>query len=110
MSSRSVRWPSSRTIDSIQKKDANRRPACDRLDAVERGRRVEDHVAGGQLDLMLAIAVLDDQLAAVIVVGLGQEERRRQVGPDPPAAIGQEADGIVDMVAEAMALGARRSG
>ena len=59
----------------------------------------------GELDLMRAVAVLDHQLAAVIVVGLRQEERRRQVGADPPAAIGQEADRIVDMVAEAMCLG-----
>ena len=51
MSSSRVRCQSSRTIDSIQKKDASRDAARDRLDPVERGRGIEDHVPGRSLTL-----------------------------------------------------------
>ena len=103
MSSSKVRCASSRTIDSIQKKLASRAAARDRLDAVERGRGVEDHVPRLELDAVRAVAVLDHQLAAVIIGGIAEEERRRDVGADPPAA-GQGAKRIVDMLAEAVAV------
>ena len=107
MSSSRVRWPSSRTMLSIQKKEASRSPRVTGSTRCRLVRRIEDHVAGRQLDRMGAVSVLDDQLAAVIVLGIGQEEGRRQVGADPAGAAGQEADRIVDMIAERMSLGWR---
>ena len=52
--------------------------------------------------------ILDHQLAAVIVVGLVEEERRRQIAAQPEIAAALDAHRIVDMRAER--LRRRRSG
>ena len=44
------------------------------------GRRgIADHAAGGQLEGLLAGGVLDDQLAAVVGLRIGEEQRERHV-------------------------------
>ena len=58
---------------------------------------------GGQLQAGRFAKAFDDQPAAVIAVGVGEEERRRQVAPDPEIAAAAHADCIVDMVAEIFA-------
>ena len=76
-------------LDPEERRDA--RPAGDRLDTVQRGRGIENHVAGRQLDRMRAVGVLDDQFAAVIIVGIRQEQGRRKVGADTARAIRQDS-------------------
>ena len=70
---------------STQKKLAMRDAAGHRLDPVHAGARVEHHVAGRQLDALRAVGVLDHQLAAVVFVGLGEEQRAADVGAHPLA-------------------------
>ena len=53
---------------------------------------------------MFAIGVLDDQLAAVVAVRLGQEQRGRQVGADAGRRAGRIADGVVHVQAEGLAF------
>ncbi|MNS84811.1 hypothetical protein D3C72_1186490 [compost metagenome] len=60
--------------------------------------RIEDQVAGRQLDRLGAVHLFDDQFAAVIVLGLGQEEGGGQVAAD--AEVSPLADGVVDVDAE----------
>jgi hypothetical protein len=55
---------------------------------VQTGSRIKHEVAGGQLDFVGAVEVLDHQFAAVIFVRLGQKQRDRQIGPD---ALAREA-------------------
>ena len=43
-------------------------------------------MSGRQLDVMGTIEILYDELAAVILLRLGQEQGYREVGPDPQAA------------------------
>ena len=74
---RIVRWPSSRTMLCIQKKEATRAP----------------RVTG----------VVDDEFAAVIRVRLSQEERCREIGADAEIAAPYGPDRIVDMVSEILA-------
>ena len=52
---------------------------------------------------MRAVGVLDHQLAAVVLVRVGEEQRRRQVGADAVRRAGDLADGVVDVVAERLA-------
>ena len=78
------------------------RAARHRRDAVQAGRGIEDHVAGRQLDRPVAGHVLDHQLAAVIAVGIGEEEGGGKIGADAPAGR-QRPPGIVDMGAEIVA-------
>jgi len=66
-------------------------------------RRIEHEVPGGQLDVVRAVGVLDDQFAAVIFLGLRQEQRRREVGANPQARELVATHGIVDMDAEMVA-------
>jgi hypothetical protein len=61
---------------------------------------VEQHVAGRQLDRAAAEGVLDDQLAAVVLARIGEEQGAADVGPDPLAAARDEPDSVVDVVAE----------
>ena len=91
MSSRIARRASSRMRDSIQKNEAIRLP------------RVTGS-ARRELDLMRAGAVLDHQLAAVVIGRFAEEQGRREVGADRARAVGQEADGVVDVIAKGMAV------
>ena len=49
---------------------------------------------------MGTVEVLDHQLAAIILVRLGQKQRYRQVGPDPQSRETVPPHRIVDMDAE----------
>jgi hypothetical protein len=51
-----------------------------RLHPVQRAGRVEHEVAGGGMDHPFLDRIVDDQPAALAVLGAGQEERERQVG------------------------------
>ena len=64
-------------------------------------------MSGRQLDVMGTIEILYDELAAVILLRLGQEQGYREVGPDPQARQPVPPHGIVDMDAEMMAAGGR---
>ena len=57
-------------------------------------------LAGRQLHAVDAVGVLDHQLAAVVLVRVGEEQRRRQVGADAVRRAGDLPDGVVDVVAE----------
>ena len=57
----------------IQKKEDNARAARDRRHVMQAGGGIENHMAGGKLHLVHAVGVLDDQLAAVIFVGLARK-------------------------------------
>ena len=67
---------------------------------VQAGRWIEHEIAGRQFDLMRAVEILDHELPAVIVLRLGQEQRRRQIGADAQAREAIAAHGIVDMDTE----------
>jgi len=71
---------------------------------VEARRGIEHHVARGQLHLVDAIVVLHRQLAAVVLVGLRQEQRARKVGADADRGPGDPADSAVDVGAEKVAF------
>jgi len=93
----------SRTMLCSQKNDATRAPRRHRRNQMQARRRIEHEVPGGQLDVVRAVGVLDDQFAAVIFLGLRQEQRRREVGANPQAREMIAAHGIVDMDAEMVA-------
>jgi hypothetical protein len=76
-----------------------------RLYAVQARGWVEDHRAGGELDRFFAVVVLDDELAAIVVGGVGEEERGAEVGADALGCGGELADGRVDVRAEGLAAG-----
>ena len=67
---------------------------------MQAARRVEHHVSGRQLDRVHAVGVLDDQLAAVVFVGLGEEQRRREIGANAKRRARDLPDRVVDVVAE----------
>ena len=50
---------------------------------MQRRRRVEHHVAGAELVGPLAAAPVDDELAAVVALRIGEEHRHRYVGTAP---------------------------
>ena len=52
---------------------------------------------------MNAVSVLDDQLSPVVLAGLAEEQRRREIGPDALARAAHVADGVVDVAAERVA-------
>ena len=60
-------------------------------------------MTGRQLHAVDAVGVLDHQLAAVVVLGVGEEQRRRQVGADAVRRARHLADGVVDVAAERLA-------
>ncbi len=76
------------------------RAARDRRDIVQAGAGIDDHVAGGQLHLVAAVGVLDHELAAVVILGRGDEQRRRHVGADLQRCVEIAADRVVDVRAE----------
>ncbi len=57
-------------------------------------------MSGGQLDRLLAELPLDHQVAAVIAVGVGEEECRGEIAADAEVAAAPDADGVVDMRVE----------
>ena len=71
-SNSSARWVSSRIRLCVQKNEAMREPRVIGVDVVQAGAGIDDHVAGRQLHRMRAVGVLDDQLAAVVVLRRGQ--------------------------------------
>src|SRR5450830_1692564 len=84
-------------------KGCHARAARDRRDPVQAGGRIQHHVARGQLDGLAAEGILDLQLAAIVVVRLGQEQSRRQIGAQALVAVRQLHDGAVDVQAVAAA-------
>src|SRR3546814_16064723 len=56
--------------------------ARDRGDAVEARRGIDHRVPGGQLDALDAIMILDQQFAAVIILGRFEKDGDRQVAAD----------------------------
>jgi len=84
---------------------AETRAAGDGRDAVQAGRRIEDHVTGGEFDGFGAVGVLDDEFAAVVFVGIGEEERAGKIRAKAMAGAGDDADGTVDVRAEGLAAG-----
>ena len=63
-------------------------------------------LAGLELDAVLAEGVLDGQQAALVFVGFGKEQRRRDVGAHVAAAVGQLAHGVVGVKAVVVAVAA----
>lgn len=58
------------------------RAAKDRPDMVQAGGRVGDEVARPMLGQELRVAVADGKLAALVFLGIAEEQRQRDVGPD----------------------------
>jgi hypothetical protein len=58
---------------------------------VQLRRRIDDEIAGRKLRRLPALQAVDDQLAAIVVGGIGQEERARQVGAQRLAPAHQRA-------------------
>ena len=75
----------------------------DGVDVMQARRGIEHQVARRKLDLVHAVLVLHRQFAAVVLLGLGQEQRHGEVGADAQRRAGNAADGIVDMRAEVLA-------
>ncbi len=71
---------------------------------VQAGRGIENEVAGGQLHLMRAVLVFDDEFAAVVLLGLGEEQRYAEVGANARRGPRDGADRTVDVRAEEVAL------
>ena len=57
--------------------------ACHWLDPVQAGGGVEDEIARRQLDLVRAVGVNHDQLAALVVLGLAEKQRAGHIGAQP---------------------------
>ena len=57
-------------------------------------------MTGGQFDALDAIMILDQQFAAVVILGRFEEDGDRQVAADAEIAAALEADGVVDMRVE----------
>jgi len=74
-----------------------------RFDVVQAARRVNHHIAGREFDRMLAVDVVDHQLAAVVVFRRAEKQRRRDIGANAIGRAGNLADGIVQMRAEGLA-------
>lgn len=78
------------------------RAAGDRRDAVQAARRVKHHVSRRQLHGVRAVAVLHDEFAAVIIIGLDQKQRGGQVGAHSIGRAGHLPDGVVHMRSEVL--------
>ncbi len=61
-------------------------------------------MAGGQLHRVAAVGVVHDQLAAVVMLRIGKEERRGEVRAQALPARRVRADRVVDVVAEVHAV------
>src|SRR5829696_2992454 len=80
------------------------RAARHRLDPMQARGRIEQEMTGRQLDRVDSENVLDDELAAVIRLRRLEEERRGQIAAHPELAAAMDADRIVDMGAEPVAV------
>src|SRR5450755_403738 len=78
--------------------------ARDRRDLMQAGGGIDDHVAGGKLDAVRAEVTDDPQLAAIVVGGVAEEERGRDVGAQLAARGRIDSHRAVDMRAIAHAL------
>src|SRR5262249_15152976 len=67
---------------------------------VKARRRIQDHVARRELDLMDAIGVLDEQLTAVVLVRLRKKERGGEIGSKPVRRAADLPDRVVDVIAK----------
>lgn len=67
-------------------------------------RRIQDEAARRQLDAVRAIGVLDQQLAALVLLGRAEKQRRREIGADPVARPADLPDGVVDVAPERVAF------
>src|SRR5579859_6354244 len=74
--------------------------ARDRLDPMHASRGVEDEITGRGVGARLAVGVVDDEDAAVMIGRVGQEKSCRQVGADAVRGAADLAHGIVDMGAK----------
>ena len=54
---------------------------------------------------MRAVGVFDDELAALVVVRIDEEERRREIGADAVRRAGHLPDRVVDVAAERVTAG-----
>src|SRR5690606_16755002 len=70
-----------------------------RRNLVQAGARVDDHMPGGQFDAVAAVAVLNDELSAVVLRRFAEEQGRRDIAAHALRRAGYREDGIVDMVA-----------
>ncbi|MNM63748.1 hypothetical protein D3C81_751230 [compost metagenome] len=71
---------------------------------MQAGSRVQHQIPRRQFHLLHAVGVLDHQFTAVVVLGVAQEQRRRQVGTHSLLAAAGLAQGVVDMEAEIATL------
>src|SRR5262245_12041895 len=85
-------------LDPEERRDA--RTARDLGDAVQARRRIQDEVSRRELDRVHAVGVLDEQLAAVVVVRLGEEQRGGQIRPQAMRRAADLTNGVVDVMAE----------
>ena len=62
-------------------------------------------MAGGQFDALRAVGIFDDEFAALVFVGIGEEQRGGDIGADALGAAGDLTDGVIDVSAERLAAG-----
>src|SRR5215470_12800215 len=80
-------------------------PPCNWAYVMQACRGVENHVSCGQLYGMDAISIFDDEFTAVILVGVGEEERCRKVCANTMSRAGDLTNGIIDMRTERLSSG-----
>src|SRR5258707_14945799 len=61
-------------------------------------------MAGGQLDLVYPIRILDDEFSTVIFLGLSEEEGRRQIRANSMRRSGNLSNGIIDVSPEPLSI------
>ena len=71
-----------------------------RIDAMQAGRGIDDHMPGRQLGRMHAISILDQQFTAVVFAGIGKEQCSRYIGTQLLAGGRNQAYRVVNVVAE----------
>ena len=47
---------------------------------MQAGGGIEDHVSGGQFDALRAIGIFDDEFAAFVFIGIGEEQCGGDIG------------------------------
>ena len=70
---------------------------------MQAGGGIENHVAGRQLDVVRAVGIFHHQFAAIVFVGVREEQRRGKVRADAVWRAGHLADGVVHVRAERLA-------
>ncbi|MNN64168.1 hypothetical protein D3C81_1795950 [compost metagenome] len=75
----------------------------DGIDLVQTGAGVQNHVTRRQLHPLGAESVLDFQFAAVVVLGLAEEQRGREVGAHPLHTALGLTHGVIDVEVETAA-------